>query len=39
LTTLGEVAELTGMRRTTVQNHSDRALTRLRQKLGVTDGT
>lgn len=28
--TLREVAELTGMRRTTVQNHSDRGLARLR---------
>jgi DNA-directed RNA polymerase specialized sigma24 family protein len=36
--TLGEVAELTGMRRTTVQNHSDRGLARLRDKLGVTNG-
>jgi DNA-directed RNA polymerase specialized sigma24 family protein len=36
--TLREVAELTGMRRTTVQNHSDRALARLRDKLGVTHG-
>jgi DNA-directed RNA polymerase specialized sigma24 family protein len=36
--TLHEVAELTGMRRTTVQNHSDRALARLRDKLGVTHG-
>ena len=36
--TLHEVAELTGMRRTTVQNHSDRALARLRNKLGVTRG-
>ena len=34
--TLQEVAELTGMRRTTVQNHRDRALARLRDKLGVT---
>ena len=36
--TLHEVAELTGMRRTTVQSHSDRGLARLRRKLGVTDG-
>lgn len=36
--TLHEVAELTGIRRTTVQNHSDRGLARLRAKLGVTDG-
>ncbi len=36
--TLGEVAELTGMRRTTVQNHSDRGMARLRDKLGVTRG-
>ena len=36
--TLHEVAELTGMRRTTVQNHSDRGLARLRAKLGVTHG-
>jgi DNA-directed RNA polymerase specialized sigma24 family protein len=36
--TLREVAELTGLRRTTVQNHSDRGLARLRKKLGVNDG-
>jgi DNA-directed RNA polymerase specialized sigma24 family protein len=36
--TLHEVAELTGMRRTTVQTHSDRGLARLRDKLGVTHG-
>lgn len=36
--TLQEVAELTGLRRTTVQNHSDRGLARLRKKLGVSDG-
>jgi DNA-directed RNA polymerase specialized sigma24 family protein len=36
--TLHEVAELTGMRRTTVQNHGDRGMARLRRKLGVTDG-
>jgi DNA-directed RNA polymerase specialized sigma24 family protein len=36
--TLHEVAELTGMRRTTVQTHSDRGLARLRARLGVTDG-
>lgn len=35
--TLHEVAELTGLRRTTVQNHSDRGLARLRKKLGVSD--
>lgn len=36
--TLHEVAELTGLRRTTVQNHSERGMARLRKKLGVTDG-
>ena len=36
--TLREVAELTGLRRTTVQNHSERGMARLRKKLGVTDG-
>jgi DNA-directed RNA polymerase specialized sigma24 family protein len=35
--TLREVAELTGLRRTTVQNHSDRGLAQLRKRLGVTD--
>ena len=33
--TLHEVAERTGLRRTTVQNHSERGLARLRDKLGV----
>ena len=37
--TLHEVAELTGLRRTTVQNHSDRGLAQLRKRLGVTDAT
>lgn len=37
--TLREVAELTGLRRTTVQNHSDRGLAQLRKRLGVTDAT
>jgi len=37
--TLREVAELTGIRPTTVQNHLTRGLTRLRATLGVTDGT
>jgi DNA-directed RNA polymerase specialized sigma24 family protein len=36
--TLREVAELTGIRQTTVQNHLTRGLTRLRATLGVTDG-
>jgi DNA-directed RNA polymerase specialized sigma24 family protein len=36
--TLHEVAELTGMRRSTVQSHGERGLARLRGKLGVTDG-
>lgn len=35
--TLREVAELTGLRQTTVQNHAARGLARLRTKLGVTD--
>ena len=35
--TLHEGAELTGLRRTTVQNHSDRGLAQLRKRLGVTD--
>jgi DNA-directed RNA polymerase specialized sigma24 family protein len=35
--TLREVAELTGLRQTTVQNHLTRGLARLRSKLGVTD--
>ena len=34
---LREVAELTGIRPTTVQNHLARGLARLRAKLGVTD--
>jgi hypothetical protein len=36
---LHEVAELTGMRRSTVQSHGERGLARLRGKLGVTDGS
>ena len=36
--TLREVAELTGIRQTTVQNHLNRGLRRLRSTLGVTDG-
>ena len=36
--TLREVAELTGIKATTVQNHLTRGLTRLRARLGVTDG-
>jgi DNA-directed RNA polymerase specialized sigma24 family protein len=36
--TLHEVAELTGMRRTTLQTHSNRGLARLRDKLGVSHG-
>lgn len=35
--TLREVAELTGIRQTTVQNHLNRGLARLRSTLGVTD--
>jgi DNA-directed RNA polymerase specialized sigma24 family protein len=35
--TLREVAELTGIRPTTVQNHLNRGLARLRSTLGVTD--
>ncbi len=35
--TLREVAELTGIKTTTVQNHLTRGLSRLRAKLGVTD--
>jgi DNA-directed RNA polymerase specialized sigma24 family protein len=37
--TLREVAELTGIRPTTVQNHLARGLARLRSRMGVTDGT
>jgi RNA polymerase sigma factor (sigma-70 family) len=36
--TLREVAELTGIRQTTVQNHLIRGLARLRATLGVTSG-
>lgn len=36
--TLREVAELTGLRPTTVQNHVARGLRRLRTMLGVTEG-
>jgi DNA-directed RNA polymerase specialized sigma24 family protein len=36
--TLREVAELTGIRRTTVQNHLMRGLSRLRATMGVTNG-
>ena len=35
--TLREVSELTGIRQTTVQNHAERGLARLRAKLGVED--
>jgi DNA-directed RNA polymerase specialized sigma24 family protein len=35
--TLREVAELTGIRPTTVQNHLARGLARLRSRMGVTD--
>jgi RNA polymerase sigma factor (sigma-70 family) len=35
--TLREVAELTGIRPTTVQNHLSRGLSRLRSLLGVND--
>lgn len=35
--TLREVAELTGVKATTVQNHLARGLARLRAKLGVTE--
>jgi DNA-directed RNA polymerase specialized sigma24 family protein len=34
--TLREVAELTGLRRTSVQNHAERGLARLRAALGAT---
>ncbi|HTZ93148.1 MAG TPA: sigma-70 family RNA polymerase sigma factor [Streptosporangiaceae bacterium] len=37
--TLREVAELTGIRQTTVQNHLSRGLQRLRERMGVTDGS
>lgn len=37
--TAREVAELTGIRQTTVQNHLNRGLARLRATLGVTNGT
>jgi RNA polymerase sigma factor (sigma-70 family) len=33
--TLREVAELTGLRRTSVQNHAERGLARLRAALGT----
>jgi DNA-directed RNA polymerase specialized sigma24 family protein len=36
--TLREVAELTGIRQTTVQNHLSRGLERLRSQMGVTNG-
>ncbi len=36
--TMREVAELTGIRPTTVQNHLSRGLSRLRSLLGVKDG-
>jgi RNA polymerase sigma factor (sigma-70 family) len=36
--TLREVAELTGLKITTVQNHLERGLARLRARLGVSDG-
>jgi DNA-directed RNA polymerase specialized sigma24 family protein len=36
--TLREVAELAGIRQTTVQNHVERGLARLRTQLGVSDG-
>lgn len=37
--TLREVTELTGIRRTSVQNHAERGLARLRAALGVTTGS
>jgi DNA-directed RNA polymerase specialized sigma24 family protein len=37
--TLREVAELTGLRRTSVQNHAERGLVRLRAALGATTGS
>ncbi len=37
--TLREVADLTGIRRTSVQNHAERGLARLRAALGVTTGS
>jgi DNA-directed RNA polymerase specialized sigma24 family protein len=33
--TLAEVADLLGLKKTTVQNHADRGLSKLRSKLGV----
>jgi DNA-directed RNA polymerase specialized sigma24 family protein len=35
--TLREVADLTGVKQTTVQNHAERGLARLRARLGVND--
>jgi RNA polymerase sigma factor (sigma-70 family) len=37
--TLREVAELTGLRRTSVQNHAERGLARLRAALGANAGS
>lgn len=37
--TLREVAELTGLRRTSVQNHAERGLARLRAALGAQTGS
>jgi len=37
--TLREVAEITGLRRTSVQNHAERGLARLRAALGATTGS
>ncbi len=34
--TMTEVAELLGTKKTTVQNHAERGLARLRKELGVT---
>ncbi len=36
--TLREVAELTGLKRTSVQNHAERGLARLRAALGIDGG-
>jgi DNA-directed RNA polymerase specialized sigma24 family protein len=37
--TLREVAELTGLRRTSIQNHAERGLARLRAALGAATGS
>ena len=35
--TMSEVAELLGVSKSTVQNHAERAMARLRRKLGVPE--